>query len=86
MVGKAIVLFLGAHAVPTLVLLAVIRMPGVPLLRYSMLALPLLSAGMAVACWYRAGAPGPAVTRQRSAANPRRRSVSGARPLPTRAG
>ena len=86
LVGKAVVLFVGAYVLTTMAILTVIRLPDVPLLRYGMFVIPVFTSGMTVTSWYELGALWPAVSLRRSTRHLRGGRVSGAQPVVTQAG
>jgi hypothetical protein len=86
LVGKAVLLFVGAYAVLLLAVLALIRLPDIAMFRYVVFIIPALAASVAVAYWLELGAPWPAVSPRPSRQHLDRRHVAGARSLVTRAG
>jgi hypothetical protein len=86
LVGKAVVLFVGAYVVMTLVMVSAVRMPEIPLLHSIMFVIPLIASGMIVVSWYELGTPWPAASIQRSRQATGGALVSATRRLATRAG
>lgn len=62
MIARAAVLFMAAYAVTMITVLALMRLPEIPLLRYVALAIPVLSSLTVVGYWLEQGAPWPSLS------------------------
>jgi hypothetical protein len=57
LIVRATLLFAAVYAVISLVILGLVRRPDIPLLRYAVVAVPMLASSTLVACWFEIGAP-----------------------------
>ena len=76
MIARAVLLFVTFYAVMTLALLGLLTLPDIALLRYAVLALPVLASTMVVISWLERGAPWPSASRLRRHDVTRTRSQS----------
>ena len=85
MLTRALLLFGLIAAVTAVAIVAIIQLPEIPLLRYAVLAAPLIGAMVVVVTWYDAGAPAPSflVSRPRRSRSPARARIVQEGPAPT---